>query len=93
MGKYYLNNTGVVLVLDVGEDITQATDLAILVKKPDGTRDTWSAVEYTTTEISYIIQAGDWDQTGRYYIQSYVKTPSWEGVGEIAYFDIYDNFE
>jgi len=92
MHKYYLNDTGVIMVVGVGEDIINATDLFILVKKPDYTRVTWVAYQYTTTELGYAVQAGDWDQVGRYYIQAYVKTPTWEGTGEITYFDIYDNF-
>jgi hypothetical protein len=47
MGKIYVNDT-VELRLDTKQNLTGASLMEILVLKPDGTEDTWTATQYGT---------------------------------------------
>lgn len=91
--KYYVGDIGTLVLVDIGTDITLATECAIYVKKPNGTRVTWVASISGEEEIQYIIQDGDWDLPGIYTIQSYIVTPSWSGRGTTATFTVYSDFK
>ena len=91
--KYYKDTIGTVIYIEVGENISSATELIIRVKKPDGTLDNWTGSQEGLTKIKYTIESGDWDQAGVYYIQAYVKFSSWSGLGETTNFRIYNSFK
>ena len=93
MNKYYVNDVGTAITIEAGTDISTATYLALKVKKPDGTLHEWVASLEGLTKLKYTVQAGDWDQKGRYYLQAYIEMPSWEGRGETVTFDIYDAYK
>lgn len=80
-GKYYAGDTGTEIIVDTCSDITTATTADLLVEKPDGTVETWSGSVYDTTKIRYIVQSGDFDQAGEYFLQAYVVMPggTWRG--------------
>jgi hypothetical protein len=77
----------------VGIDITNATIAEFQVKKPDGTLETWVASVYAPTKLSYIVQEGDFDQIGKYYLQAYIETADFMGKGETATFQVYDSYK
>lgn len=93
MQKYYVNDVGTKLRVDVITDVSAATVLKLKVKKPDGTTDEWDATLEGLTYLTYIIQAGDWDQVGRYLLQAYIEMPGWTGEGDTTSFEIYNAFK
>ena len=90
--RYYVGDIGTELIIDTCTNITTATLVQILVEKPDETTAVWVGAVYDTTKIRYVIQAGDWDQEGRYRYQAYVEMPSWQGKGDTVVQKIYDSF-
>ena len=86
--KYFVGDVGTVLLVNVCTDITAATLAALDISKPDGTTVRWVGSVYNTTYISYVVQSGDFDQTGEYRVQSYVELPSWTGHGDLDRFKV-----
>lgn len=87
-GKYYVGDVGTEIIVDTCSDITTATVTDLLVEKPDGTSHVWSGSAYDTTKIRYVVQAGDFDQDGEYYLQAYVEMPGWSGRGVTTSFRV-----
>lgn len=79
--KYYIGDVGTEILVDTLNDISTATVRALLVKKPDGSRHEWFGTLSGTTKVRYLTVSGDFDQSGIYYLQSYVVLPggSWKG--------------
>lgn len=92
--KLYVGDEGTVFEVDVGTDISAASTTNLKVKKPDGSEVTWTGAANgsTNTQIDYTIVADDLDQAGRYKLQSYVVTASWDGLGETAEFVVHGAF-
>ena len=73
------------IILSVGVDISAATTRQIKYRKPDGTTGAWTAIEESTTSISYTTTAvTDLNISGTWQLQAYVITPSWTTHGEIV---------
>lgn len=87
-GKYYVGDIGTILIIDVCNDITTATLMALDVTKPDGTTDRWVGSLSGSTSIQYVIEADDFDQAGEYRVQSYVEMPTWSGHGGTTQFRV-----
>lgn len=95
MSEYYVGDVGTEVTVETGEDLSSATVTVLKVKKPDdaiSAEVTWSGTVYDTTKIRYIIANGDWDQSGRYLLQSYVELPTWQGRGDTVAFEIKKKF-
>jgi len=98
-GKIYVGDTGTVIELDAGVDLSSQTSIMIVVKKPDGSETTWSAAVKSSdpTKCYHITAAGDLDQAGVYrlQIQATLSGPSgtWTGRGETAILSVYDLFK
>ena len=78
----HLEDEGTAFVLNVGTDITDATEVSISVLKNNETVfDTWTAEVYQDKKVKHIIEAGDFDVLGEYIVQANVTTPegSWSG--------------
>ena len=83
----YAGDIGTKILVDVGIPADDIVSAKLIVKKPDGTVVEWPASPVLgTTQISYIVQSGDFDQAGRYQLQAFVQTGDWSGYGEITYF-------
>jgi len=93
VSKYYLGDIGTEIYAETGVDISAAVTLALKVKKPDGTKVEWAGVLEGTTQIKYTIVAGDFDQSGVYWLQAYAALASWTGHGESARFVVAGLFE
>ena len=87
-GKHYVNEVGTPVVVDCGSAITGATSLALKVKKPDGTLVSWTPTIYETNYLKYIVQSGDFNLSGTYYLQASLTLGGWSGLGETASFQI-----
>ena len=90
--KAYINDEGTAFFLDVETTITDATGLSIAVKKPLGSETIWTGVIEGTTEIKHIIEAGDFDEDGKYLFNALLTTASGSWTGETAELIIYKKF-
>ena len=82
----YAGDIGTEFRLDTELDLTTATLVAIKVKKPDGSTDTWTGTVYDTTKVKYVTVAEDIpdDLPGTYQLQAYVEIGGFEGCGDIV---------
>jgi hypothetical protein len=93
MTKLYVGDTGTVITLDCGQDISAATARAIDVRKPDGSTTSWAASASGTNSVAFTTLAGTLDQAGEWRLQSSVTLPSGEWLGETAHLDVAEPFE
>ena len=70
MSEVYKNQSYLTIYLDTNVDLTTATSMEILYKKPDGTTGEWDGSADDTTKIKYDVQDGDLDQAGQWYFQA-----------------------
>ena len=75
MTKLYVGDTGTVITLDCGQDISAATARTIEVRKPDGSTTSWSASASGTNSIVFTTLAGSLDQAGSWKLQARVTLP------------------
>jgi len=91
--KWYVGTTGVKLGVETGQDLSNAMQVSLLIKKPDGTQVEWAGT-VNGTKIEYIVQQGDFDQAGIYKIQAKVTFADgavWYGNTDVLV--IYELFE
>lgn len=90
--KTYVGDTGTVIVLDCGQDISTASARSIEVRKPDKSTVTWSASASGTTAIQFTTLAGTLDMPGTWRLQAKVTLPSGTWRGETAQLEVYNPF-
>jgi len=94
MSKYYQNDVGTEILVDVGSDVSQATVRRFYVKKPSGEQVTWTAslgavgVDGEIRTLRYITIENDWNEVGFYTLQAYVEMPGGKWRGDSAKFEI-----
>ena len=84
MDEVFVGDVGTEMSLDCEMDISSATVMRIVVKKPNGKRVRWAAQADGTSAIKYVIQAGDLDVAGDWDMQAYVEMPTWSGHGVVT---------
>lgn len=84
MADIYKGDLGIKLILDVGVDISSATRMSILYRKPYGGTGTWAAVMETGTSVSYTSLTDEFNEVGIWKVQARVTTPLWTQSGAIA---------
>lgn len=84
----YVGDIGHKIILDVGVDITGATEMQIKYRKPGGEMGHWDAIEEGIEQISYLTKADDFDYAGTWSLQAYVKTQGWKIHGDIKKYRI-----
>ena len=89
--KIYVGDEGTVVLIDMGEDISAATVTNIYVRKSTGDV-TWAATIYDSNYLRYVIQTGDLDVAGTYYLQPYLEFTDWKGRGKTVNFEVYEAF-
>ena len=93
----FVDDLGTKLYLVCSDNLADATEVTILVEKPDKTEHTWLAEVYNDSLvwsgrrykagiIVHTIEAGDFDQRGRFYFNSHVVTPEGKWTGETVMF-------
>ena len=94
MGAFFVGDIGVEVTLDCKRDISDATNVAIKVRKPNGHEVSWPAAFVPgTTTIRYVTQDGDLDKAGSYRLQAYMTLGEWTGRGEVAVLKVREIFE
>lgn len=86
----HVEDIGVVITFETGEDLSLASTHELIFKKPDKTTGTWAAT-VSGTKLLHTSVVTDFDQAGRYEVQAYVITPSWTAHSEVDSFDVYAN--
>ncbi len=89
MSKVYIGDTGTVISLDCGQDVSAATARSIEARKPGGTVVTWTAVADGTNGIKYTTLADTLDQAGTWLLQAVVTLASGKWRGETAELVVY----
>lgn len=93
MGKLFVGDVGTEIILDCGVDITSASVVKILVRKPGvpGVSE-WVGTIEGTTQVKYTTKAGDLNAAGLYLLQAHVTMPTWSGKGETATLQVFPPF-
>lgn len=93
MGKVYVDDEGTVILIDMQEDISDATTTEINMRNSGGDT-TWTATIYNSNFLQYTIQTDDLDVAGTYLLQPYLEFPTgWKGKGETVSFEVYEAFK
>ena len=93
MGKIYIDQENLKLIVDCGIDISTATTLKIMWIKPDETDGELAAtmVPGSTTKIQYIFTGASFvDQAGKYTIRAFADGSDGEIYGENDYFYVHE---
>ena len=93
MSKTYTGDTGTVIVLDCGANVSAATARAIDARRPDGTLVSWAAVAEGIDSIKFTTFANSLDQPGDWKLQSRVTLPSGTWRGETVLLRVFTPFE
>lgn len=90
--KSYVGDTGTVITIDCGTDISAATARSIAVKKPDGTTTSWAASASGTDSIQFTTLADSLDQNGTWLLQAVVTLGGGTWRGETVLLPVYAAF-
>ena len=91
--KLYVGDTGTVITLDCGQDVSAASVRSIEVRKPDGSTASWTASASGTDSLTYTTLAGTLDQAGEWALQALVTLPSGVWRGETALLEVFARFD
>jgi len=91
--KIYAGDVGTKIVLDAGCNISNASLVEIVYRKPNGDTGKWKAVVENSRYAIYITGQGDLEESGTWKIQLRVILPDWKGHGEIVNFPIYKSLD
>jgi len=83
--KHYVGETGTIIHIDCGIDVSSATDVYVFLTRPDLTVVQRAAspetFEGSTNFIQFSIAEGDLNQAGTYKSQVYMVLGQWKGKG------------
>lgn len=97
--KIFLGDVGTIILIDMGENISAATNITLDIIAPksyvnsDGSVSdgkTWTPTIEGTNFLKYTIVAGDLDQIGIYKINPKLKLGDWIGHGETVEFEVFN---
>ena len=92
--KNYINQVGVTISVDCGQDVTTALTYKLEVRRPDGSYVEWQPIISGGTLLQYTTIAGDLSVPGLYAVQPYVVLPNgFNGRGETVFFQVYGYFD
>jgi hypothetical protein len=96
--KVYLNDTGTLILLDTGVDLSSGTTLAIQFRTPAGITGTWpgtlaNAASGANHGISYVTQADDLAPAGIWKLQAHAVLSSGTWSGETVEMVVHQPFE
>ena len=93
----YKNSIGVIFEVSTEIDLTDATNVALLIKKPSNKTSTWPAAIYgdpVNGIISYSTVSGDLNEDGFYYTQAYAEFPTGKQLyGTASKFKVLNTYE
>lgn len=92
--KIYVGDIGTVIIIDMGANISGATNIKFIVNKPDAsnpgqnTEVEWVAIISGTSAFKYNIQIDDLDIDGYYEIRPEFSLGTWSGSGNKVGFPV-----
>ena len=87
--KIYIDDVGLEIIIDMKEDISDATTYEMLVWK-DGEEVTWASSVYNNNYLRYVTIDGDLDVAGTYHVQGHFVFPGgWSGLSETISFVVH----
>ena len=88
----HVGDTGLEILADCQEDISQAINPVFLVRAPSGTVSTWPAATKTvngeTRYLQYLTRCGDLREPGTYTIHPRFTLGDWTGAGQAGTFEV-----
>lgn len=94
LDRVHKGDIGRKIIMDAGEDLTDATVIQLKYVKPDGTTGYWSGSRQSLQYAFYITQAeDDLDQVGKWLVQLYVEIDSSKIHGKMESFQVYKRTE
>ena len=91
--KIYVGDDSLEIIIDMQEDISEATTFDLLVLK-DGVQVTWVATIYNDNFLRYITETDDLDVIGIYYVQgNFVFPGGWSGLSETSNFRVWPKWK
>lgn len=91
--KVYVGDTGTVIELDAGQDLTEASSLAISVRKPSGELVEWPATVFEQTKLRFSTLADSLDEPGTWKLQALVISPAGRWLGQTVMLRVLPEFE
>lgn len=92
--KVFVGEIGKTFKIYAGIDLTGATSVKMIVKKPSNANVEWTAsVDSNPYYATYNLASDDVDQEGDYYLSLRVVISGKTLIGETAIFTAYDQFE
>lgn len=92
MTKVYVGDTGTVIVLDCGEDVSNAVSRTIQARKPNGQVVSWVASASGTNSISFTSIGDTFDLPGVWKLQAVVALLNGTWKGATASLQVYPPF-
>ena len=91
----YRHSTGEIIEVSTGIDLTTATLVEFVVKKPSNKVVNWVATKQSGTGgiAVYTTITGDINEDGMYYLQAKVTFPNRTAYGKSTKFKVLDTFE
>jgi hypothetical protein len=90
-----VGDVGVLIKMDMGEDVSAAASTSMRVTKPDGSVVTWPCSVSDLQYLTYTTSAGDIDQAGVYTVNPAVELGGFDANqsinGEVAHAMVFDN--
>lgn len=97
MTNIYKHSVGITFEVTTEQDLTDASNQALLIRKPSNKTATWAATISGTPSdgvLTYTTIAGDLDEDGWYHLQSYAEFPTGKQLyGTATRFKVLDSFE
>ena len=90
--KTYVGDTGTRITMAAGTDISTASALEILARKPDGSTVTWTATLSGADALYFDTLADTLDQAGNWKLQARVAIGTGEWRGESVLLSVYAPF-
>lgn len=88
-----VGDIGTYIVIDMGTDVSAATNLIFKVRKPSypdtGSEEDWVPSVYNTNYLRYQVVTGDFDEDGVYEIVPQLTLGGWSGHGDPVWFKVY----
>lgn len=91
--KHYVGEYGTKLRIYTGQDLTNALQVSLIVKKPNGTEVEWIGAVVDTNYIEYTVRNGDFDIPGKYVLQAKIVANNGEWYGDRFTIVVYDKYD
>jgi len=96
--EIYVGDSGTQLLIDMGEDLSEAVSVVVKARKPDGTEEDWAGEVYQPVDglMQYIrvaLTTSMIDAAGTYKLQPYITFASWSGYGTTCTISVLRTFK